>query len=473
MAEHRIDGVFFQKSIKESNDGTRSIRNEVGLRVQKAAENTGRVFAIMYDVSGVQPKDIKGIALDEHVFKSPRYLKEKGMPVVALSGFQFGDHSPDFIRAIATQIKNTYNGCVYLIARVPADWRTPTGDAGKDQDFAEACLDCFNAISPWTVGSYNSIERADKFAKETISGDMDLIDCHNSDNKRKFPKGEVGYIPVVFPGSSTHNSYDGKRFWDFGRDPRDGGKFLWRQIMNAKKRGARTIYAATWDGYDDGTALMPVVNSQEQLPVPFVATHQEKLSLPVIVVHQDQVSDIPVHVTVVPGAERQMPVHVLVTADRYKPSLPGVIGTTQDAFGDSPRYHINTVVITPKDRSPLPDPNWQSQGPAMIARKGQLPPRAFTPYPAQDLPLYTTDQERLSLPVHVRYRFLAPDAPDVSSDWYMRICGLAAQTLHGERRFSEAFPVAELKGYRKAKPRGPFSWVSDLLSVFMSCVQDE
>jgi hypothetical protein len=56
---------------------------------------------------------------------------------------------------------------------------------------------------------------------------------------------------------------------------------------------------------------------------------------------------------------------------------------------------------------------------------------------------------------------------------YMRICGLAAQTLHGERRFSEAFPVAELKGYRKAKPKGPFSWFSALFSVFMSCVQDE
>jgi hypothetical protein len=42
-----------------------------------------------YDVSGVQPKDIKGITLDEHVFKSSRYLKEKGMPVVALSGTFF------------------------------------------------------------------------------------------------------------------------------------------------------------------------------------------------------------------------------------------------------------------------------------------------------------------------------------------------------------------------------------------------
>ena len=47
MEDHRIDGVFFQKSLKEENEGIRRIRDEVGQRVQKAAENTGRVFAIM------------------------------------------------------------------------------------------------------------------------------------------------------------------------------------------------------------------------------------------------------------------------------------------------------------------------------------------------------------------------------------------------------------------------------------------
>lgn len=28
---------------------------------------------------------------------------------------------------------------------------------------------------------------------------------------------------------------------------RDGGKFLWRQIYNARRAGVRTIYAAMWD----------------------------------------------------------------------------------------------------------------------------------------------------------------------------------------------------------------------------------
>ena len=161
---------------------------------------------------------------------------------------------------------------------------------------------------------------------------------------------------------------------------------------------------------------MPVVNNQEQLPEPFVATHQEQVSLPVILTHQSQ---LPLHVTVTPGGEQRMPLHVLVTPDRYQPSLPGVIGTTQDVFGDGQRYSINTVVITPQDRSPLPDPNWHEQGPVIVAHQGQLAPRAFVPYPAQDLTLYTTDREHLSLPVHVRYKFLAPDESNVlPSDWY-------------------------------------------------------
>lgn len=57
---------------------------------------------------------------------------------------------------------------------------------------------------------------------------------------------ELDYIPVVFPGWSRHNLSDGKQTFD--HTWREGGKLLWRQIYNARKHGARTIYAATWDG---------------------------------------------------------------------------------------------------------------------------------------------------------------------------------------------------------------------------------
>ena len=127
---------------------------------------------------------------------------------------------------------------------MPADWRTPTDDQARNQEFVDVCFRWFNAISPWTVGAYNCIKWADKFANETIAGDTKLID----ERKRKCLKGELDYIPVVFPGWSGHNSSDGKRRFDLGRVRRDGGEFLWRQIFNARKHGAKTIFVATWDG---------------------------------------------------------------------------------------------------------------------------------------------------------------------------------------------------------------------------------
>ena len=35
--------------------------------------------------------------------------------------------------------------------------------------------------------------------------------------------------------------------WKYNEIPRDGGRFLWRQIYNAKKEGAGIIYGAMWD----------------------------------------------------------------------------------------------------------------------------------------------------------------------------------------------------------------------------------
>ena len=103
-------------------------------------------------------------------------------------------------------------------------------------------LDCFDAISPWTIGRYGNIADADKFAEEKIAGDMKLIGERNQTVRlgRK-----LDYVPVVFPGGSGHNLSEGK--WGFNDIPREGGRFLWRQIYNARRSGVRTIYGAMWD----------------------------------------------------------------------------------------------------------------------------------------------------------------------------------------------------------------------------------
>lgn len=103
-------------------------------------------------------------------------------------------------------------------------------------------LDCFDAISPWTIGRYENIADADRFAEEKIAGDMKLI---GERNKTVRAGRKLDYIPVVFPGGSSHNLSEGKLGFD--NIPREGGRFLWRQIYNARKSGVRTIYGAMWD----------------------------------------------------------------------------------------------------------------------------------------------------------------------------------------------------------------------------------
>lgn len=53
MAENGVDGAFLQRflgatDMEGGDDRSRNLRDEIGDRVQEAAEKEGRVFAIMY-----------------------------------------------------------------------------------------------------------------------------------------------------------------------------------------------------------------------------------------------------------------------------------------------------------------------------------------------------------------------------------------------------------------------------------------
>ena len=59
------------------------------------------------------------------------------------------------------------------------------------------------------------------------------------------------------------------------------------------------------------------------------------------------------------------------------------------------------------------------------------------------------------VPVHDKYRFMALDEDgfDLPPDWYMRICGFAAEGLRGERLILGTFPSKELQDYWSSRPR--------------------
>ncbi|KAJ3809130.1 hypothetical protein F5876DRAFT_19019, partial [Lentinula aff. lateritia] len=296
MACHGIDGVFLQRFAGQcdpSNPDHKAIldwRDKIGDNVRLAAEAEGRVFSITYDVSGVQPNRIRQIL--EHdwlhlirercILDSPNYLQERGKPVVCLWGFGFSKtrHDPDTIRAIVSFFRESTPGGVYIIAGVPTHWRTSDGDSNPNPAFLNLWLESFDAISPWTVGRYRNEDDATRYSNETMKADVELITATNQIWPGPFR--HVDYIPVVLPGGSGYNMSGGK--WAFNNIKREGGHFLWRQIYNALKNGATIIYGATWDEYDEGTALMPAVESRLLLPVshdsPLLPLDEDGYSIP-------------------------------------------------------------------------------------------------------------------------------------------------------------------------------------------------
>jgi hypothetical protein len=54
--------------------------------------------------------------------------------------------------------------------------------------------------------------------------------------------------------------------WGQNAAPREGGRFLWKQIYNARKYGAQIMYGAMWDEYDEGTQFLPAITKAADLP---------------------------------------------------------------------------------------------------------------------------------------------------------------------------------------------------------------
>ncbi|KAJ7139108.1 hypothetical protein C8R44DRAFT_727214 [Mycena epipterygia] len=306
MAEHGVDGAFLQRFVQQVDPeeagnrdarygGTRGLRDEVGRRVREAAETEGRVWAIMYDVSGVPAADVLRIITqdfahlvhEERIFDSPAYLREHGRPVIAVWGFGLSDSPvpPQTARAVFAALRAgaPANDGPYIFAGVPSYWRTPgAGDAHADSAWAGLWLGsdgAVDALSPWSVGRFSTRAEVDTWAEERWAGDAERVAAHNEAGVGR----KVDYVPVVLPGGSGFNLSEGK--WAFNGIKRDGGKFLWAQIFNAKRlKGVRTMYGAMWDEYDEGTAFLPVVEKKRLLPEsetwPFLALDEDGYDLP-------------------------------------------------------------------------------------------------------------------------------------------------------------------------------------------------
>lgn len=224
MAQHGVSGAFLQRFAGQcevdggtgGNAAIMALRDEVGRHVRRAAEDEGRVWAVMYDVSGVPAARILHVLTTdwahllstERVLASPAYLHDGGAPVLALWGFGFAErgHTPALVRDVVRALRAlTPGGKLYVMAGAPAHWRTGQGDADPDPGFLDVWLNEFDAISPWSVGRYADEDAADAFARENVRKDMALL--ADGSRQRRGAGGmsarKVDYVPVVFPGFSV------------------------------------------------------------------------------------------------------------------------------------------------------------------------------------------------------------------------------------------------------------------------------
>jgi hypothetical protein len=264
MQEYDLAGVFLQRfTVRLENPAVLGFRDAVARNVRSAAETNGRVFAIMYDISG-HPRETVVDAVKRdwvhlvdtlHVTDSPGYLHHRGRPLLAIWGFGFTDRSPtpeqaaELIDFFKNHPDPRYR--VTLLGGVPARWRTLSRDSQTDPRWARVYRS-FDIVSPWSVGRFRDARGIDRFYAEEVR--KDLVEARRLG---------IDYLPVVFPGFSWHNMNPAA---PFNRIPRLGGRFYWRQVGRALQAGNTMLYGAMFDEVDEGTAMFKVAASRRDAP---------------------------------------------------------------------------------------------------------------------------------------------------------------------------------------------------------------
>ena len=258
MQENNLDGVFLQRFLTDIASGNiTALRNQVAINVRAGAETYGRVFAMMYDISGYATNTLVSkltndwlyLVNTQQVTSSSSYLRHNGKPVVAIWGFGFSGRldSPEQAQQTIDWFKAA--GCT-VMGGLPTNWRTLTGDAQTNPAWSNV-FRSFDVISPWTVGRYSNNSGADAYRTNYIV--PDLADCTSH---------SIDYLPVIFPGFSWTNLNGGP----FNQIPRNGGNFYWRQAYNAVQSGCSMVYGAMFDEVDEGTAMYKCAPTTAQLP---------------------------------------------------------------------------------------------------------------------------------------------------------------------------------------------------------------
>jgi len=265
MKEYGLDGVLVQRFVGETR-GKRAGGDVVLKNIMAAAKESGRTFAIEYDISGGNPetfaqtlKDDWAYLVDElKVTAHPRYQRHNGKPLLSVWGMGLNENAhPPANAAEALELIEWFKSKapepqrVTYMGGTPARWGTLTNDARKETDW-NAVYAAMDVVQPWNVGRYDTLDRVERWRDEVLSPDVKLTAANHQI-----------YMPVIFPGFSWQNL---KRNNRPNQIPRQRGEFLWRQAYNAKFAGAKVLKIAMFDEVDEGTAIFKAASRRADAP---------------------------------------------------------------------------------------------------------------------------------------------------------------------------------------------------------------
>lgn len=270
MKDYGIDGVFMQRfyDVAKNYDNPKKSEDIILKNAMAAAQENGRAFAVMYDLSGLNAngddcspiiEDWKRLVDNMRITNSPNYLRHNGKPLVTIWGIGFPDRSYDIrkigINRLIDFLKNDpqYGGCAVMLG-VPTYFRELDKDCLADP-YLHEIIKSADIVLPWMVQRFTPLLHQDEIRyRDHVMEDIRWCEKYNLD-----------YVPLVYAGFSWHNLSKANpglaRHTSYGAIPRIGGKFYWDLVYNAIAAGGQMLYVGMFDEVDEGTAIIPIMNN--------------------------------------------------------------------------------------------------------------------------------------------------------------------------------------------------------------------
>ena len=255
------------------------------------SKETGRVFAVSYDIAGktldctaldTLKDDWKRLVDEEKVTESDRYIHHNGKPVLSIWGIGFTTVPSSACPEKMQNLINWFHGLpdsggntapqkyqAFIMGGVPSKWKDRTGDS-RTAAVWKNVYESLDAIHPWYVGRWSSINNFYNYYNNIISRDANYC-----------AQRGILYIPTMWAGFSWHNLK--QRVKPINDIPRLGGNFLWAQAHRyASNSNINSVWMAQFDEMDESTAIFKVKAKSSDLPTEgtFLALDADGYDLP-------------------------------------------------------------------------------------------------------------------------------------------------------------------------------------------------